>query len=108
MRQPRPLFAPLLLAFLLLFTTLAQAANDLPSADSVRESLAALEARKLPEAEHKSLQDSLQKTLANLERLRDSDARLAALKQQLASAPQQTERAQHELAQLQPVNTVPR
>lgn len=104
MRQPRPLFAPLLLAFLLLFTTLAQAANDLPSADSVRESLAALEARKLPEAEHKSLQDSLQKTLANLERLRDSDARLAALKQQLASAPQQTERAQHELAQLQPVN----
>ncbi len=93
--------APLLLLSLLLTTSLAQAA-ELPDLEALRGELAGLEARKLPEAELKSLQDSLQKTIGHLERRQASERQLERLKRQLAEAPQQTAEAQRELARLAP------
>jgi potassium efflux system protein len=103
MLQLRPFLASLCLALLLL-APLAGAVDSLPTAGSVQQQLDALEARKLPEAEHKALQETLQQTLGNLQRLKDSSDELASLKEQLAAAPRQTLEAQRELAQLKPVS----
>ena len=103
MLQLRPLLASLLLG-LLLCVTQAQAADNLPSAASVQKQLAGLEARKLPEAEHNALQDTLQKTLDQLQLLQSSSTELASLKQRLAAAPRLTAEAQRELAQLKPAD----
>ncbi len=88
---------------LVLLAPLAGAAGNLPSATAVQKQLDGLEGRKLPEAEHKTLQDTLQKTLANLQTLQSSSDELNRLKQQLAAAPRQTQEAQRELKQLVPV-----
>ncbi|MBV2133563.1 mechanosensitive channel MscK [Pseudomonas sp. MAP12] len=98
----RPFLASLLLGLLIL-APFAGAADALPSAATVQKQLDALEARKLPEAEHKALQDTLQQTLDHLQTLKGSSAELASLKQQLAAAPKQTLEAQRELAQLKPL-----
>ena len=97
----RPLISALFLG-LLLCTGQGAAADNLPSATAVQKQLAGLEARKLPEAEHKALQDTLQKTLDQLQLLQNSSDELASLKQRLASAPKLTAEAQRELAQLKP------
>lgn len=99
----RPLLASLFLG-LLLCVTQAHAADNLPSAAAVQKQLAGLEARKLPEAEYKALQDTLQKTLDQLQLLQSSSAELASLKQRLAAAPKLTAEAQRELAQLKPAD----
>lgn len=81
-----------------------QAANTgvtLPSEETVRANLAAIDTKKLPEAEQKQLQETLQSTLKHLLSLQDSDAQLSKLRQQLAQAPQQTAQAQRELVSLQ-------
>lgn len=79
----RPYLASLLLGLLIL-APFAGAADALPSAAAVQKSLATLDARDLPDAERKALQDTLQKTLDNLQTLKTRNAELAALKQQLA------------------------
>ncbi len=98
----RPLLTSLFLG-LLLCTGQVAAADNLPSASAVQKQLAGLEARKLPEAEQKALQDTLQKTLDQLQLLQSSSDELASLKQRLAAAPKLTAEAQRELAQLKPV-----
>ncbi|SDS89202.1 mechanosensitive channel MscK [Pseudomonas oryzae] len=98
----RPLLTSLSLG-LLLCTGQVAAADNLPSASAVQKQLAGLEARKLPEAEQKALQDTLQKTLDQLQLLQSSSDELASLKQRLAAAPKLTAEAQRELAQLKPV-----
>lgn len=98
----RPYLASLLLGLLIL-APFAGAADALPSAAAVQKSLATLDARDLPDAERKALQDTLQKTLDNLQTLKTRNAELAALKQQLAGAPKQIADTQRELARLQPV-----
>lgn len=100
----RLLTAPLLFLLLLLTAAAGQAADPLPSPETLRETLAGLEARKLPEAELKSLQDTLQKTLAHLERRQASEQQLLALKRLLGEAPRQTGEAQRELARLAPAD----
>lgn len=102
MLQLRSLLASLFLG-LLLIAPLAGAADTLPSTVAVQKQLAALEARQLPEAEHKALQETLQKTLDQLQLLKTSNDELASLKQRLANAPKQTAEAQRELARLKPV-----
>ncbi|WP_455230066.1 mechanosensitive channel MscK [Geopseudomonas aromaticivorans] len=99
----RPILASLLLSLLIL-APFAGAADALPSAAAVQKQLDALEARKLPEAEQKALQETLQQTLDHLQTVKSSTAELASLKQQLAVAPKQTLEAQRELAQLKPVS----
>ncbi len=101
----RALFA--VLFYLSLTLAPVQAANTgvtLPSEETVRANLAAIDTKKLPEAEQKQLQETLQSTLKHLLSLQDSDAQLTKLRQQLAQAPQQTTQAQRELASLQQQN----
>ncbi|MCQ4346330.1 mechanosensitive channel MscK [Pseudomonas stutzeri] len=102
MLQLRPFLVSLLLGLALL-APLAGASEGLPTASAVQAQLDALEGRKLPEVEHKALQDTLQKTLANLQRVKSSGEELERLKQRLADAPRQTTAAQRELQQLKPV-----
>ena len=102
MLQLRSLLASLLLGLVLLAPCVG-AADALPNTAAVQKSLAGLDERKLPDAERKALQDTLQKTLDNLQALKTSTTELANLKQRLAVAPKQTAEAQRELARLQPV-----
>ncbi len=97
----RTLFPLLLL--LLLGTAQVQAEPGLPSAASVQQSLDNLDSRKLPEADSKAMQLTLQKTLDNLQALEQARKALDALHRQLGEAPRQVTAAQRELAQLQPI-----
>lgn len=81
----------------------ANTATALPNETGIRSNLAELDARKLPEAEHKQLQEILQATLKQLAILADNESQLASLRQQLAQAPQQIAQAQQELNKLQQV-----
>ncbi|MCL7461818.1 mechanosensitive channel MscK [Pseudomonas sp. NW5] len=92
---------PLLLLLLLgSGQAIAQLSAGLPTAEQVRGQLETLEARKLPEAEQRLLQDSLQKTLEHLERLRSAEQQIEALRQRLKAAPAQIASAQRERAAL--------
>ena len=83
-----------------------QAAEPLTSA-SVQASLDKIADRKLPEAEQKALQETLQKTLAQLTSKAEYEQKLVDLKQQLASAPKQNIENQRELARLKSTPVVP-
>ncbi|MFA7901897.1 mechanosensitive channel MscK [Pseudomonas aeruginosa] len=79
---------------------LAVAAAEAPTTASVQESLDKIAERKLPEADQKALQQVLEQTLGLLASKEDNERKLAALKQQLASAPKETSDSQKELARL--------
>ena len=72
-----------------------------PLAAELRSRLDGLAERKLPEAEQRAVQQTLEQALASLERGEDFRARRAALESTLAGAPQDIERAKAELARLQ-------
>ncbi|MGH8353910.1 MAG: mechanosensitive channel MscK, partial [Pseudomonas sp.] len=98
---------PVLLRFVLTaallglcLTTPSLQAADAPSRATVQRSLDSLAERKLPEAEQKALQQTLEQTLGYLNEQADSKQRLAALKRQLAEAPRLIGEAQHELVRL--------
>ena len=93
----------LLITALLGFCLPSQAASPvtLPSSAKVQSSLDALAERKLPEAEQKALQTVLEQTLGFLQQASLNEQALVKLKAQLASAPQQINNAQNELARLQ-------
>jgi potassium efflux system protein len=74
---------------------------ELPSSAQVQSNLDSLAERKLPEAEQKALQKTLEQTLSFIDQASASDSALAKLKTQLATAPQQISEAQRELARLQ-------
>ncbi|MFZ3186563.1 MAG: mechanosensitive channel MscK [Pseudomonas sp.] len=74
---------------------------ELPSSAQVQSTLDGLADRKLPEAEQKALQKTLEQTLSFIDQADASDKALAQLKIQLASAPQQINDAQRELTRLQ-------
>ncbi|MDF0734016.1 mechanosensitive channel MscK [Pseudomonas entomophila] len=92
---------------LCLSLSFATLAAEVPTATSVQTSLDKIAERKLPEAEQKNLQQVLEQTLALLASQEDSENKLAALKQQLASAPQETRDNQRELAKLKDSKTTP-
>lgn len=79
---------------------MAVAAAELPTTDSVQNSLDKIAERKLPEADQKALQQVLEQTLGWLSSKEENDRKLAALKEQLASAPKETDDSQKELARL--------
>lgn len=91
---------------LCLSLSFAQAA-DPPTTASVQHSLDKIAERKLPEADQKALQQVLEQTLGLLASRDDYDKRLAALKQQLADAPRQTNENQRELTRLKDTKTLP-
>jgi potassium efflux system protein len=64
-------------------------AADLPTSESVQQSLDKIAARKLPEADQKALQAILQQTLTQLANQQDYEQKLTNLKQQLSTAPRQ-------------------
>ena len=72
-----------------------------PLAAELRSRLDGLAERKLPEAEQRAVQQTLEQALASLERGEDFRARRAALESTLAGAPQDIERVKAELARLQ-------
>ncbi|CAK13330.1 mechanosensitive channel MscK [Pseudomonas entomophila] len=78
----------------------AATAAETPTTASIQNSLDKIAERKLPETEQKALQQVLEQTLALLANKDDSEKKLAALKQQLADAPQQTRDSQRDLAKL--------
>jgi potassium efflux system protein len=79
----------------------AALAFDAPSGAQVQRSLDTLAQRKLPEAEQKALQAILEQTLKFLQQYSLSEQAAVKLKTQLASAAQQINTAQDELAKLQ-------
>lgn len=99
MSSLRTLLAATLLGFCLSSPLLL--ANELPSSTQVQRSLDSLAERKLPEAEQKALQKTLEKTLLFLDAANASGKALSKLKTQLTEAPQQIIDAQRELLRLQ-------
>ncbi|MET1081246.1 MAG: mechanosensitive channel MscK [Pseudomonas sp.] len=89
----------LLAALLGLFLPTLHAA-EAPTSATVQASLDGLTERKLPEADQKALQQTLEQTLGYLTSQSDSEQRLQALKEQLADAPRLIGEAQRELARL--------
>lgn len=73
----------------------------LPTKDQVQSSLDNLADRKLPEAEQKALQKTLENTLSFIQQADSNTKAISSLKTQLSTAPQQINDAQHQLAQLQ-------
>ena len=94
----RILFAASLLA-LCLSPAPSWAASP-PSSNEVQRSLDGLTERKLPEAEQKALQKTLEQTLSFLQQAESNQAAQGKLKAQLANAPRQINEAQRELARL--------
>ncbi|MFB4392655.1 MULTISPECIES: mechanosensitive channel MscK [unclassified Pseudomonas] len=92
---------------LCLSLSFATLAAEAPTTASIQSSLDKIAERKLPEAEQKALQQVLEQTLAQLTSRQDSENKLAALKQQLADAPQETRDAQRELAKLKDSKVTP-
>ena len=82
-------------------------AADPPSAEAVQQSLDKLPDRKLPDADMKALQATLQQTLTYLGNQQDYEQRLADLKRQLEEAPRQTNENQRELARLKATKIIP-
>jgi potassium efflux system protein len=82
-------------------------AADLPSSESVQQSLDKIAERKLPEADQKALQAILQQTLTQLTSKQDYEQKLASLKQQLSTAPRQNTENQRELTRLKATKVVP-
>ncbi len=74
---------------------------ELPSSAQLQSTLDSLAERKLPEAEQKALQKTLEQTLSFINQAQASDQALAQLKIQLAEAPRQISDAQRELTRLQ-------
>ena len=109
----RPVSMPTLRTFLataLLGLTLCVGsvyAADPPSAEAVQQSLDKLPDRKLPDADMKALQATLQQTLTYLGNQQDYEQRLADLKRQLEEAPRQTNENQRELARLKATKIIP-
>ena len=68
-------------------------AAEAPTTASIQNSLDKIAERKLPEADQKALQQVLEQTLNLLNSKEDSEKKLAALKQQLASAPRKPAKA---------------
>ena len=87
------------LVALALFSTPATFAAP-PAREDVQRSLDGLADRKLPESEHKALQQVLEQTLNFLADRDNSALRLEALQAQLEQAPKLTTQAQRELEQL--------
>ena len=94
----RILFAASLLALCL--SPAPSWAAPLPSNSEVQRSLDGLAERKLPEAEQKALQKTLEQTLSFLQQADSNQAAQGKLKAQLANAPRQINEAQRELARL--------
>lgn len=94
-----PLIRSLFLLLLCLSTPPLLAAEP-PTRESVEAALAALPERKLPENEQLQVQQLLEQTLAQLGQQDELNARLAALEEQLASAPQQISDARRALDEL--------
>ncbi|WP_323113337.1 mechanosensitive channel MscK [Pseudomonas guariconensis] len=92
---------------LCLSLSFAVTAAEAPTTASVQHSLDKIAERKLPEAEQKALQQVLEQTLALLASKEDSEKKLAELKQQLASAPNEIRDGQRELAKLKQSKTLP-
>ncbi|WP_407313217.1 mechanosensitive channel MscK [Pseudomonas sp. nanlin1] len=82
-------------------------AADLPPRDTVQQSLDKIADRKLPEAEQKALQQTLEQTLAFMDSTQANQKKLADLKQQLSDAPRQTSENQRELSKLKGTRVVP-
>ncbi|WP_437882633.1 mechanosensitive channel MscK [Pseudomonas sp. LRF_L74] len=90
-------------ALLCLLACNLQAAT-LPTASAIQQSIDTLAERKLPEADQKLAQQSLEQTLAFLAAKADSEQRLDNLKRQLADAPRQISEAQREYTRLKASN----
>ena len=82
-------------------------AAEPPTSEAVQASLDKIADRKLPEADQKALQSVLQNTLTQLGNQRDYEQKLAALKQQLATAPKQNIENQRELVRLKGTKVLP-
>jgi len=82
-------------------------AAEPPTSASIQSSLDKIAERKLPEAEQKALQQVLEQTLTFLGTKEDSEKKLAALKQQLSDAPNQTRENQRELTKLNESKVIP-
>ncbi|WP_336202473.1 mechanosensitive channel MscK [Pseudomonas guariconensis] len=92
---------------LCLSLSFAVMAAEVPTTASVQHSLDKIAERKLPEAEQKALQQVLEQTLVLLASKEDSEKKLAELKQQLASAPNEIRDGQRELTKLKQTKSVP-
>ncbi|WP_409287252.1 mechanosensitive channel MscK [Pseudomonas guariconensis] len=92
---------------LCLSLSFAVMAAEVPTTASVQHSLDKIAERKLPEAEQKALQQVLEQTLVLLASKEDSEKKLAELKQQLASAPNEIRDSQRELTKLKQTKSVP-
>src|SRR5690606_37613590 len=71
-----------------------------PAREDVQRDLDALADRKLPETEHKALQQVLEQTVGFLSDRDNSEVRAEALQKQLEQAPKLTTQAHRELEQL--------
>lgn len=89
----------LLIVLLCLASPLALAA--LPSMEFIKQNLAGLGERKLPESEQQQTQQALEQTLVWLDTLERNRQALAELEQQLQQAPQQIRRNKQQLTSLQ-------
>ncbi|MHA6163161.1 mechanosensitive channel MscK [Pseudomonas sichuanensis] len=92
---------------LCLTLSFAATAAEVPTTSGVQNSLDKIAERKLPEAEQKAVQQVLEQTLALLASKEDSEQKLEALKQQLATAPQETRDSQRELIKLKGASALP-
>lgn len=95
-----------LLGLCLTLSFTAQAV-EVPTTPGIQSSLSKITERKLPETEQKAVQQVLEQTLALLSARDDSEKKLAALKQQLASAPQEIRDSQRELIKLKGTPNLP-
>lgn len=93
-----PLIRSLFLLLLCLSTPLLAA--EQPTRESIETALTALPDRKLPEGEQLRVQQLLEQALAQLDQQDDLNARLAALEEQLANAPEQINAARQALEEL--------
>ncbi|MDR2307701.1 MAG: mechanosensitive channel MscK [Paucimonas sp.] len=85
----------------------AAAAVEVPSTPGIQGSLNKITERKPAEPEQKAGQQVQEQTLALLAARDDSEKKLATLKQQLASAPQEIRDNQRELIKLKATSSVP-
>ena len=92
---------------LCLTLSLAASAAEALTIPGTQNSLDKIGERKLPEAEQKAVQQVLEQTLALLASKQDTEKKLADLKQQLASAPQEIRDSQRELIKLKGTAAVP-
>ncbi|MBV4531828.1 mechanosensitive channel MscK [Pseudomonas sp. SWRI107] len=92
---------------LCLTLSLAATAAEALTIPGTQNSLDKIGERKLPEAEQKAVQQVLEQTLALLASKQDTEKKLADLKQQLASAPQEIRDSQRELIKLKGTAAVP-